>query len=109
MNCICCKYNESAHIRQETIDTINEQIQENNIPRNWVCQKRKGAFPKVLEQTLADRNKYLMLLKEEQEKPNRDLKIIEEYQTHQIGAKLFANAGFGLLDFLSTLKQRYLS
>ena len=62
----------------------------------WVCQRRKGAFPKVLEQTLFDRNKYLVLLKEEKEKPDCDSKLIEDYQTHQLGAKLFANAGFGL-------------
>jgi hypothetical protein len=34
--------------------------------------KRKGAFPKVLEQTLSDRSKYLNLLKEEKEKPDCD-------------------------------------
>ena len=74
--------------------------QEDNIPRKvdryWVCQRRKGAFPKVLEQTLSDRNKYLNLFKEEKVKADCDLKLIEEYQTHQLGAKLFANAGFGL-------------
>jgi DNA polymerase I len=82
------------------IDTINEQLQENNIPRRvdryWVCQRRKGAFPQVLEHTLADRNNYLVLLKGEKAKPDCDLKLIEEYQTHPLGAKLFANAGFGL-------------
>ncbi len=102
MNCTCCKYNKDAYLKQTTIDTINEQLQEKNIPRKvdkyWVCQKRKGAFPKVLEQTLSDRNKYLILLKEEKEKSDCDSKLIEEYQTHQIGAKLFANAGFGLFN-----------
>jgi DNA polymerase, archaea type len=100
LNCTCCKDNENAHVKQETINTINEQLQENNIARKvdryWVCQRRKGAFPKVLEQTLFDRNRYLALLKEEKEKPYCDSKLIEEYQTHQLGAKLFANAGFGL-------------
>ena len=100
LNCTCRKYNEDAQVEQNTIDTINEQLQENNIPRKidryWVCQKRKGAFPKVLEQTLTDRKKYLDLLKEEKEKPDCDSKLIEEYHTHQLGAKLFANAGFGL-------------
>ncbi|MGC2573368.1 MAG: DNA polymerase domain-containing protein, partial [Candidatus Nitrosopolaris sp.] len=100
LNCTCCKYNESARVRQETIDTINEQLQENNISRKveryWICQKRKGAFPKVLEQTLSDRRGYLLLLMVEKEKANCDPKLIEEYQTHQLGAKLFANAGFGL-------------
>jgi DNA polymerase, archaea type len=38
----------------------------------------------------------LTLLKEEQDRANHDPKLIEEYQTHQLGAKLFANAGFGL-------------
>ncbi len=100
LNCTCCKHNENAYIKQTTIDTINEQLQENNIPRKvdryWVCQKRKGAFPRVLEQTLADRKEYLDLLKEEKAKAHCDSKLIEEYQTHQLGAKLFANAGFGL-------------
>jgi DNA polymerase, archaea type len=100
LNCTCCKYNESARVRQETIDTINEQLQENNITRKadryWVCQRRVGAFPKVLEQALSDRSKYLNLLKEEQDKANPHPKLIKEYQTHQLGAKLFANAGFGL-------------
>jgi DNA polymerase elongation subunit (family B) len=100
LNCTCCKYNENAQVKHETIDTINEQLQENNVPRKvdryWVCKRRKGAFPKVLEQTLADRNKYLDLLKEEKEKKDRDLRLVEDYQTHQLGAKLFANAGFGL-------------
>jgi DNA polymerase, archaea type len=99
LNCTSCKDNENGQVKQQTIDTINEQLLENDIPRKvdryWVCQ-RKGAFPQVLEQTLADRNKYLVLLKEAKEKPDCDLKLIEEYQTHQLGAKLFANAGFGL-------------
>ena len=98
LNCTCCKYNENAQVKKETIDEINEQLQEKNIPRRvdryWVCQKRKGAFPRLLEQTLSDREKYLVLLKEEKEKC--DSKLVEEYQTHQLGAKLFANAGFGL-------------
>ena len=38
----------------------------------------------------------LTLLKGEKEKPDCNPKLIEEYQTHQLGAKLFANAGFGL-------------
>ena len=100
LNCACCIKNENARLRQETIDTINEQLQENNIPRKvdryWVCQRRKGTFLKVLEHTLSDRNKYLFLLKGEKEKPDCNPKLIEEYQTHQLGAKLFANAGFGL-------------
>jgi DNA polymerase, archaea type len=44
LNCTCCRYNESARLKQITIDTINEQLLENNIPRKvdkyWVCQKR---------------------------------------------------------------------
>jgi DNA polymerase, archaea type len=100
LNCTCCKDNENAWVKQEIIDAINEQLQANKIPRKvdryWVCKKRIGAFSKVLQQTLSDRNKYLMLLKEEKEKSNRDSRSIEEYQTHQLGAKLFANAGTGL-------------
>jgi DNA polymerase, archaea type len=50
LNCTCCKYNENARVKQKTIDTINEQLQENIIvDRYWACQKRKGAFPQVLE------------------------------------------------------------
>ncbi|MGA9154603.1 MAG: DNA polymerase domain-containing protein [Candidatus Nitrosopolaris sp.] len=100
LNCTCCRDNENAQVKQITIDTINEGLQEDNIPRKvdrcWVCQRRKGAYPKVLEQTLADRTKYLNLLKQEKEKTECDSKLIEEYKTHQLGAKLFANAGFGL-------------
>lgn len=100
LNCTCCRYNENAKVKQETIDTINEQLLEDNIPRKvdryWVCQRRKGAFTKVLEQAFSDRTKYLSLLKKEKEKPHCDPKSIEEHQTHQLGAKLFANAGFGL-------------
>jgi DNA polymerase, archaea type len=103
LNCTCCKDNKNARVEQVTIDTISEQLQENNIPRrvdrHSVCQRRKGAFPKVLEQTLSDRDQYLLLLKEEKEKPNCDPKLIEEYQTHQVGAKLFANAGFGFSNY----------
>ncbi len=75
-------------------------MKENNIDRKvskyWICKKRKGAFPKVLEQVLSDREKYLHLFKEEKDKPNPNQILMEEYQTHQIGAKLFANSGFGL-------------
>jgi DNA polymerase, archaea type len=89
-----------AQLKQETIDTINEQLQENNISRRveryWVCKKRRGAFPKVLDQVLSDRDRYLNLLKEEKDRPIPDIQQVEEYQTHQLGAKLFANAGFGL-------------
>jgi len=82
INCICCKYNEIAQVKQETIDIINEQLQEDKIPRKvdryWICQKRKGAFPKVLEQALSDRSKFLSLLKEEKQKTEYDSKLIEE-------------------------------
>jgi DNA polymerase, archaea type len=84
LNCTCCKYNKNAYLNQTTIDTINERLQENNIPRKvnryWVCQKRKGAFPRVLEQTLADRNEYLILLNKAKVKPDCDSKLIEECQ-----------------------------
>jgi len=100
LNCICCKDDQKAQLKQETINTINDQLKENNIQRQvtkyWVCQKRKGAFPKLLEQVLSDRERYLQLLREEKLKTNPNLFLIEDYQTHQLGAKLFANAGFGL-------------
>ena len=100
LNCACCKNDEKAIVKQDTLNTINEQLNENQIQRQvtkyWVCQKRKGAFPKLLEQVLSDRDKYLQLLHEEKSKPNPNPFLIEDYQTHQLGAKLFANAGFGL-------------
>ncbi len=65
------------------------------VERHWVCQKT-GAFPNILEQALSVRSKYPDLLKREKQKTNCDLKLIEEHQTHQLGAKLFAKAGFGL-------------
>jgi len=100
LNCICCRNDEKATIKQEIIDTINKQLEENQIPRHvskyWVCQKRKGAFPKLLEQVLSDRDRFLQLLHEEKLHANPNPFLIEDYQTHQLGAKLFANAGFGL-------------
>ena len=100
LNCTCCKYNESVGVRQETIDAINEYLQEINIDRRvdryWVCRRRKGAYPRVLEQILQDRDEHLILKKKEEHKANPDPTLIEEYQTQQIGAKLFANAGYGL-------------
>jgi DNA polymerase elongation subunit (family B) len=32
LNCTCWEDNENAWVKQETIDTINELLQENNIP-----------------------------------------------------------------------------
>jgi DNA polymerase elongation subunit (family B) len=100
LNCTCCKYDPSASLSQETIDTINQHLEANNIPRKiekyWVCKRRIGSFPRLLDQVLKDRNKYLELLKAEKSKHNRNPLLIEEYETRQKGAKLFANAGFGL-------------
>jgi DNA polymerase, archaea type len=100
LNCRCCKYNQDALVSQDTIDMINQNLKENGIDRTvskyWVCKRRKGAFPMVLHQVLLDREKYLQMQKEEKNNPNSNQKLLEEYQTHQIGAKLFANAGFGL-------------
>lgn len=100
LNCTCCRGNTTAYVKQETIDTINEHLQENNISRKvdryLICQKRTGALPRVLKQTLADRDKYLAMLKEEKQKETSNSDLIEEYRTHQLGAKLFANAGVGL-------------
>ena len=100
LNCTCCNSDEKALVKQDTIDTINEQLKENKILRQvtkyWVCQKRKGAFPRLLEQVLSDHDRFLQLLREEKIKVGANPFLIEEYQTHQLGAKLFANAGFGL-------------
>ena len=64
LNCTCCRNDEKAMIMQQIVDTINELLKENQIPRcvtkYWICQKRKGAFPKLLEQVLSDRDKYLL-------------------------------------------------
>ncbi len=100
LNCSCCRYNSTAQISQETIDIINQNLRENNIDRSiskyWICNRRTVAFPSILKKVLSDREKYLELLKEEKGKQVPDLILIEEYNTYQIGAKLFANAGFGL-------------
>jgi DNA polymerase elongation subunit (family B) len=100
LNCICCKYDPQAEISQATIDVINQHLQENQIDRRvskyWICRKRKGAFPIILEQVLSDRDNYLKLLEQEKLKHEPDDFLLLEYGTHQIGAKLFANAGFGL-------------
>ncbi len=100
INCKCCEYDLDARISQDTIDIINQHLSDNKIDRKvaryWICRKREGAFPLVIKQVLADKEKYLNLLKEEKSKINSNQILMEEYQTHQIGAKLFANAGFGL-------------
>ncbi len=100
LNCKCCEYDSSAQVNQNTIDAINQNLQENKIDRYvtkyWVCKRRKGAFPVVLHQVLSDREKYLQLLNEEKNKSNPNHLLVEDYKTRQIGAKLFANAGFGL-------------
>jgi DNA polymerase, archaea type len=100
LNCTCCEYDPSASLSQGMIDTINRHLEENKIPRKivkyWVCKRRIGAFPRLLDQVLKDRDKYLQLLRAEKSKPNQNRLLIEEYETWQKGAKLFANAGFGL-------------
>ncbi len=100
LNCTCCEFDPNAQVDDDTIDIINQGLQEKKIDRRvskyWFCKKRKGAFPIVLEQVRSDREFYLQLLLEEKNKPNSNHILVEEYQTHQIGAKLFANAGFGL-------------
>ncbi|HZA70629.1 MAG TPA: hypothetical protein VE548_13110, partial [Nitrososphaeraceae archaeon] len=86
LNCTCCRNDEKAIVKQEIIDTINEQLKANKIPRYvskyWVCQKRKGAFPRLLGQVLSDRNRFLQLLQEEKLKVNPNPFLIEDYQTH---------------------------
>ena len=100
LNCKCCKYDQTAQVSQDTINIINQNLEENKIPRRvskyWLCKRRKGAFPMVLQLVLSDREKYLQMLNDEKNKPSPDQILFEEYKTHQIGAKLFANAGFGL-------------
>jgi DNA polymerase, archaea type len=101
LNCTCCGGKEAAYINQETIDEINEYHIEKKIPRErvgrrWTCRNRIGAYPKVLLEISADRDKYLKLKEEELAKPKPDSNLVEEYQIGQIGAKLYSNAGFGL-------------
>ena len=100
LNCTCCEDDPSASLSQETIDTINQHLEENNIPRKvakyWTCRKRIGSFPRLLDQVLKDRDRYLTFLKAEMNKVDPNPLLIEEYETQQKGAKLFANTGFGL-------------
>jgi|tagenome__1003787_1003787.scaffolds.fasta_scaffold20959205_3 DNA polymerase I len=100
LNCTCCRYESTVQISQETIDIINRDLKEEKIDRTvtkyWICRKRKGALPMILQEVLYNREKYLQLLKQEKSKTNPNGIRIEEYNTHQIGAKIFANAGFGL-------------
>jgi DNA polymerase, archaea type len=69
----------------------------------WVCKRTEqdgsqiqGAYPKILQLALSDRAKYKKLLRKEKDKLNPDARLIEEYDTRQIGAKIFANAGYGV-------------
>ncbi len=100
LNCNCCKNDPSAYLNQNTIDLINEYLIEKKINRSvsnyWICKKRQGALPLILLNVLTEREKYLNLLKEEKSKSYPNALLVEEYQTYQLGAKLFANAGYGL-------------
>jgi DNA polymerase elongation subunit (family B) len=100
LNCECCRTNLLAHLPKDTIQTINDSLLEQKIDRRvssyWTCRKRKGAFPMILETVLMEREKYLKLLKDEKSKAVPNNFLIEEFHTLQIGAKLFANSGFGL-------------
>jgi DNA polymerase, archaea type len=98
--CTCCEFNEDAQTIQETIDTINEGLEKcesyRRVKKSWVCKKRTGAFPIVIEELLEDRNKYQTLLKQEKSKPSPSSQLIEEYEAYQLGTKLLANAGYGV-------------
>jgi DNA polymerase elongation subunit (family B) len=101
LNCTCCEQDASARGRQKTIEEINQILKEKGLTRRvdkyWVCQQiGQGAYPKVLQLALSDRAKYKKLLKEEKVKTNPDPRLIEEYDARQIGAKIFANAGYGV-------------
>ncbi|MGD9673665.1 MAG: DNA polymerase domain-containing protein [Candidatus Nitrosocosmicus sp.] len=100
LNCNCCRNDHSAYLNQHTIDIINEYLTEKKINRSvlnyWICKKRQGALPLILQNVLSEREKYLDLLKKEKSKSNPNTLLVEEYQTYQLGAKLFANAGYGL-------------
>ncbi|ALI35433.1 DNA polymerase I [Candidatus Nitrosocosmicus oleophilus] len=100
LNCICCKNTPSAYLDTETIKVINDNLMEQKIDRQvsnyWTCRKRKGALCMILEEVLTDREKYLRLIKEEKSKPCPNNLLLEEFHNCQMGAKLFANSGFGL-------------
>jgi DNA polymerase elongation subunit (family B) len=100
LNCNCCKNDQSSYLNQNTIDRINEYLIEKKINRRvsnyWICKKRQGALPLILLNVLSEREKYLNLLKQEKSSSNPNALLVEEYQTYQLGAKLFANAGYGL-------------
>ncbi|WP_148687352.1 DNA polymerase domain-containing protein [Candidatus Nitrosocosmicus hydrocola] len=100
LNCNCCENDPSAYLNQDTIDIINTYLEEKKINRRvskyWICKKRQGALPLILLNVLTEREKYLNLLKKEKSKSNPNILLEEEYQTYQLGAKLFANAGYGL-------------
>jgi DNA polymerase elongation subunit (family B) len=100
LNCDCCKNDPTAYLNQNTIEIINAYLEEKKINRRvskyWTCKKRQGALPLILLNVLSEREKYLDLLKKQKSKSNPNILLIEEYQTHQLGAKLFANAGYGL-------------
>jgi DNA polymerase elongation subunit (family B) len=50
LNCTCCSYSENSQVKQEIIDTINEQLQEDNISRKvdryWYAREEKVPFLK---------------------------------------------------------------
>jgi DNA polymerase I len=62
-------------------------LEENKIPRKvaryWTCRKRIGSFPRLLDQVLKDRDRYLTLLKAEKNKDDANPLLIEEYETQQ--------------------------
>ena len=79
---------------------IIERLIENTIPKRLtkygVRQKRKGAFHNIVDQLLSDSDRYLCIANEKYTKPYPEVKLIEEYESHQIGAKLFVNTGFSI-------------
>lgn len=50
----------------------------------------------LLEKVRSDRERYLQLLKQENSRSNPNRSPIEEYETQQLAAKIFADSGFGL-------------
>jgi DNA polymerase elongation subunit (family B) len=100
LNCSCCEDDPNAQVDQNTIDLINEFLKEKKINRRvskcWICNKRLGALPSVLQYVSSDREKYQRLLKGEKSKPNPNALLIDEYNLQQLAAKVFANVGYGL-------------
>jgi DNA polymerase, archaea type len=101
VNCQCCENYPEAKVSSEVMNEINNsllQLQKEIKSRPyWICNRRQGAFPAKLQELIAERAKYQVLLTEEKNKlaEQKDLQKIIQYDARQIALKLLANAGYG--------------